>query len=504
MLTLCLLLAAATEPAPPVFGAANEELREYLLLAAENNPSLLAQHERILAALQRIPQATSLEDPMFTYGQFLQSEMNRFRVMLSQKFPWFGTLRLRGERAAAEVDAAIAEFYAERNRIFADVKQAYFNYAFLAQQMRVTEAQAQVLDYFADIVNTRYALGTAAQDQLFRVQIEQTQVADALAQFDQLRPSLGARLNALIGHPANTELPWPESAPLPVPPPEQDVVLALVAENNPSLDVYGALAESAAAGVELARKAGYPDLDVALEYMSVSKPRQMAPDRPPADLFMSLRQLRDTFTGQAAPDVVATFSSAYAVATSREPMEYSDGGEDEIALSLSMNLPIYRKRIRAGVLEAKHEENAIRHDEHEERLMLEAAAQAARYEYDDAARRYALYRDALIPQAQQTYEALQNAYASGAVEADFLDMLDSVQTLLVFDLAQVEARRDLHLAAAELEYLMGGAWTTEPAPEEEKGLGAPEETTVPVEEAAPAAGEMYGVDEMDGVDEADE
>jgi outer membrane protein TolC len=63
-----------------------------------------------------------------------------------------------------------------------------------------------------------------------------------------------------------------------------------------------------------------------------------------------------------------------------------------------------------------------------------------------------------VPQAEQTYESLQSQYAAAEGGADFLDLLDSVQTLLAFELEEVRAARDVQVAAAQLEYLMGGPW----------------------------------------------
>jgi len=40
-------------------------------------------------------------------------------------------------------------------------------------------------------------------------------------------------------------------------------------------------------------------------------------------------------------------------------------------------------------------------------------------------------------------------------------VLDSVQTLLNFEIDQVRAETDWQIGAAELEYLMGGPWAAE-------------------------------------------
>ena len=47
---------------------------------------------------------TALDDPMFSFGHFLKSTSLRTKVAVAQQFPWFGTLRARGELAAADAD----------------------------------------------------------------------------------------------------------------------------------------------------------------------------------------------------------------------------------------------------------------------------------------------------------------------------------------------------------------------------------------------------------------
>ena len=459
ILILCVLVTGEVQ-APNVY-AANEELRELLVEAGNNSPAIKARHQAWLAALERVPQATALDDPMFTYGQFLQSDVSRFKLMASQNFPWFGTLRTRGKKAAAKADAALARLYAERNRVFSEVKRAYAEYAFLAASLQVTEGQTELLAFMEDLVRSKLALGLAGDDDLLRVAIEKTRVEDRRAQLTQMRPVVVASLNEALGSDVTEERPWPQEAALPPPLPPASDVLAQVRAANPDLSVFDHLVESRQEQVELARKKGYPDFTLGLEYVSLSKPRQIRPGRPyPATLNAANRVL-NTATGAAPFSLANAAIDTYALATAAEPMAYSDGGEDNVMVSLSLNVPIWRRRVRAGVQEARLLEDATHHEKRRTTLAIEAAAQQAMFGVQDAARRYRLFQDALVPQAQQTYESLQIAYAAGLVGSSFLDVLDSVQTLLDFQLEQVRAVRDWRLAAAEVERLMGGRWPAE-------------------------------------------
>ncbi len=452
------VVLAATGIEAPAFYAGNDELRGLLLEAAENNPTLLARYATWRAALERIPQVTALDDPSLSYGQFIQSESSRAQFAVSQSFPWFGTLRARGNKAAAEADAALQIFFAERNRVFAEVKKAYFEYAFLADAVLVTEAQSEVLEYMEEVVESKLALGLANEDELLRVSMEKAQVLDRRDGYLQNKPARMARLNEVLGRAVLEEIPWPHSTPLPPELPPAETVVARIREANPDLKALDHLLESREHDIELARKEGYPEFTAGLEYLSISKPRKIRSNRITADNLSTGYRLLNTFSGRMPFEPVNTAIDAFGLATGREPTNYSDGGDDEIMLSLTLSVPVWRKRVKAGIEEARLLQRAAEHDKRGRELALQASARMAVFEVEDALRRYRLYRDALLPQAEQTYESLQDQYSAAVGGADFLDLLDSVQTLLAFELEQVRASRDVQLAVSDLEFLMGGPW----------------------------------------------
>lgn len=410
LLIVCSLSMPGVEPA--AIADVNPELEAYLLEAAENYPGLAARHAEWRAAMERIPQITSLDDPVFTYAPFLKSDTNNFRLALAQKFPWFGTLKAQGNKGAAEADAALERFYAARNAVFAAVKRAYFEYAFLTASIDVTDAQLELLRSTEEIVRSKYSLAVASEADLLRVQIEQTTVKDRKDSLERERAVRSAVLSEAIGRSTENVLPAPQESLLPPPAPSPEEVLARVRQTNPELAAFDHLVESGEQQEKLSQKRGLPNFTVGVMY------------------------------------------------TERSII----GGEDFVMPSLSVNLPIWRGRIKAGVAEAKFRTTAARHHKRGRSLALESAAQMALFGIDDARRRYHLYEDSLLPKAQQSYQSLQNAYASGATNADFLDVLDSVRFLLNFQLDQLRAKRDLHLAAADLENIMGGRWTRESNP----------------------------------------
>ena len=81
-----------------------QTLEDYFKIAAENNPGLLSQYKDFEAALQKVPQVSTLPDPSFSFGYFVSPVETRVgpqqaRFSLTQMIPWFGTLKAQGDAA---------------------------------------------------------------------------------------------------------------------------------------------------------------------------------------------------------------------------------------------------------------------------------------------------------------------------------------------------------------------------------------------------------------------
>ena len=136
-----------------------------------------------------------------------RTQDKRFAVAIEQKFPWFGTLRAKGDKAMADADAALARFHAARNLAVADVKRAYFEYGLLGERIKLAESQAEILKYVEELVRSRYALGLNTEADLVRVQIEKGKLDDMRAGLVQARPAWSAKLAQTLGREASDELP---------------------------------------------------------------------------------------------------------------------------------------------------------------------------------------------------------------------------------------------------------------------------------------------------------
>lgn len=463
MIWTCVLLAmAALEVRPAQPGAVNDELRAYLTQAAENNPGLHAQYDVWQAALKRIPQVTSLDDPMFTFSQSVTSGAFAPRMTLQQAFPWFGTLRARGDKAAAEAEAELQRFYVMRDEVFRTVRRAYYEMAFLADQIRVMDGQIELLKYMEDIVRSKLALGLATDDEVLRVSMRKDKAVSDRAQMQNMKPVYDARLSEALGLGAVAEHPWPQTLPEPPGTPGLEAITAKAAQNSPALQQYAAEEKSWDEQKRLAKKAGYPNFIAMLDYTVVPSPPSTRTD--PSDALTALDTTGRLATkqggmggGGSSGSSSGMTSTTTAMPASKSTMSSTDG-RDEFMLSLGLTLPIWRKKVKAGIEEAELRAASASQSQTRAALDLRSQAQEAIYQMQDAQRRRTLYAESLLPQAQRTFDSLQQSYASGSEKATLLDVIDSVEQRLMYQLEQARALRDQNLAVADLEWVTGGAW----------------------------------------------
>ena len=85
--------------------SADSKLADYLKAAARNNPDLKVKFNRYHAALKQVVIKGALPDPQVMFGYFTSPIETRLgsqrgKISLSQQFPWFGTLKLKKDKAA--------------------------------------------------------------------------------------------------------------------------------------------------------------------------------------------------------------------------------------------------------------------------------------------------------------------------------------------------------------------------------------------------------------------
>lgn len=394
----------------------NAVLADYLAYAALHNAGLEAAFNRLQAALERIPQARALPDPRLTFAYFIQEIETRVgpqqqRLGLVQMFPWFGKLKLMGSAAQEAAHAERQKYEKIKLDLFYRVKETFYEYYYVSRAVTIIEKNIQLLGSLEEVMRTKYSTGSAAYSDLLKVQVESDKLKDWLQSMEEMLRPVRARLNSALNRPVYESLPLPKPIIQGVSSVPYPQLLEWFKENNPDMKALHHMISKEKVETKLARKNYWPDISLGLDYI---------------------------FTGEAVmPGVL-------------------DSGRDPLAAVVTVNLPIHFKKNRAAVKEAAARFKAAQKERQEKENNLLAHLDMVYYQFQDAGRKLKLYKEALIPRADQALKVSQSAFEVGKM--DFLNLIDSLRTLLGLELASERALANHFQKQAELEMLVGKEW----------------------------------------------
>jgi outer membrane protein TolC len=401
-------------------------LRAILEDVLERNPAVAAARAKARAATARIAQAGALPDPNAGLTAYLMTPETRvgpqrLMAMLSQRLPWFGKLALREKAAALAAAAAEAEVEAVRLEVLTEGRRTYYEIGFLDALTRVTQTDLETLRHYEELARSRYEAGVGLQQGVIKLQAEITRDETKLMKIAENRAAMVAALNALRETRQDGEIPEVSLRPQREVELEDEALRRRSLEHHPTLAAADAEIARASTGVDLARREYKPDLTVALNYGVVGD--------------------RDDPAGRASPP--------------------PDNGQDVLGLQATVNVPIWRSKLEAGVVEATEERRR-----QEERRRL-AVTRLDRSLIELTSRiplllgQLGLFEDVLSIQAEESLNSAESAYSSGSINA--LDLLDAERVLLEVRVGTARTLADYAIRLAELEATVAG-----PVPQEDR------------------------------------
>lgn len=387
-------------------------LEDLLEEALSVNPRITAAENEWRAAMEMIPQARSMPDPMLSYGHFFSSIETRLgpqrnKLSLSQKLPFFGKLSLKEKIAGEQAFVLEEQFQQARLEVILKVKEAYYSLYWIDEAVAIAESEKDVLRRLAEAARKKYASGTAAQQDALKAQLEISKLTDRLLILGQGRRSAISQLNALLNRPPGTDLGPVRQAALPALTSDPDSLLARAREARPELRRADRIIQKNNFHVELAKKNYWPDLNVMVDYFDIGGGSTTHPE----------------------------------------------DGRNAWMASVGINIPLWRGKLRAAESEA-----AIRLKASQDlRQDLQNDTSARIHElfaevkmYEEQAR---LYEHSLIPQAEQALRSAEIAYIAG--KTDFLSILDGERMLIQLKTAFAKLTADRGKSLARLERVVG-------------------------------------------------
>jgi outer membrane protein TolC len=387
-----------------------DELEQYLVLAADNNPGLRARFNEYMAALEVAPQVSSLPDPQAAFAYFISPVETRvgpqqFRFSASQMFPWFGTLQARGNAANQSAKAKYEVFLEAKSRLFNEVRSSYYNIYFNRRAIAITRENLQILSTFQKLVNIKVETGKVSAVDEYRIEMEIGDLENQLALLIDKQVVLELMFLNLLNVKQSLEiltpdLLWTHDLAM-----EKEEVMDSISKNNHQLLFLNMQKEVLDYRKELAEKAGKPNFQIGLDY---------------------------TLVGQV-PDNLA-------------------GTDAFVFPRVGISIPLYRNKYKAMVNEVAFLKQAKEAEEIDKLNLLETILENTWKEYKDSRRRVSLY---LTQQtlAEQTLKLLETEYSTG--NKNFEEILRMERKLLTYGLELEKARSDKQAAISFINYLMG-------------------------------------------------
>jgi cobalt-zinc-cadmium efflux system outer membrane protein len=407
------------EAVPPTVDrlAGPQPVEVYIEYALSQNPEIEAARKRVDAMADRVPQAASLNDPTVSlmgfpfYPAVPQTAAGRITtsVSASQQVPWLGKLRARAESAEAAAEAARAQLAAAELAVIEQVKRAYYELYFFQKAIQITEEDRRLLLDLTRIAEARYRTGKVSQQDVLRAQVEVSNLDSELIRLRQEQISARARLAQLLHVSPETPVAAEERLSGEEIPRDVERLYEAAVAARPELQAQLAMVRRDRRQVELARLAYYPDLNFTVDWAAMTRSGAISP-------------IAD--------------------------------GIDDVGIGVMLNVPIYRKRLAAGVREAEAQTVA---DARQFDSLRDGTVQQVKDLFVQAASQeelVKLFHDDIIPRADQTLKASTSAYEVGTT--DFLQLVDNWRQLLRFRIAYHRLEAQLRQSLASLERVVGG------------------------------------------------
>lgn len=387
----------------------SQNLDDYFKIAAENNPELLAQYKEYEAAMQRLPQMSSLSDLTFSFGYFISTVETRVgpqraRFSLSQMFPWFGTLKAKGDIAALLAEAKFHTFLNYRNKLYYQLAAAYYPLYELEKWKQIEQENIAILESYKTISTSKFENGNGSLADVLKVDMLMNESKTKYAiLLDKKKPLLSA-FNKLLNRKDDEAVNIPEI----IPAEQQQQLFAKdsMLINHPLLHALELKHNAAIRSEELAIKQGRPSFGIGVDYVVVGE---------------------------------------------RNDMDIADNGKDVLMPMATISIPLYRKKHKAAVKEAQLMQERYNLQQEAMRNQLHTEYSKLRFEIDQQQQLLNLYKQQTAT-ASQTLRLLFNAYANSGNE--FEELLRMQQTLLNYEKLQATALTKFQIAVAEMNYLI--------------------------------------------------
>lgn len=453
------------------YSQATDSLNYYLEIAEKNNPTVMQRYNEYQAALQKIPQASSLPDPQLEMGFFL-SPMELMAgnqvadVKLMQMFPWFGVLKNAKDEMSLMAKAKYEAFVDAKLQVYLDVQSIWFDLYKVRQNLIISANNLELLKTIERLSIAKLKTGSTSNASNSASGKMQGNGASGLsASSGGMSDGMNnnARSSGLVTSAKANGVSAPMNA-------------AMSSGNSSLVDIYRIQTEiqelensilllknekqiiQSKFNSQLNRNLQLPvavinslpvePLDIA--YLTVSD--SMFVNNPMLtmlkydQLSIDARKRMQQKMGLPMVGVGLNYSVISKSEMSTSPMN----GQDMIMPMLSVTLPIYRKKYKAMQTESGYLKAASKNNYVATANALKIAYLEALQQYHDAKRRIKLYQNQR-ELTQKSVDILLKSFAASTV--GLTEIVQVQQQMLDYEMKEVEAVVDYNKAISQLKRL---------------------------------------------------
>ncbi|HWX16862.1 MAG TPA: TolC family protein [Chthoniobacterales bacterium] len=376
----------------------------------ENNPAIQSALKKWSAARARVTQEAAWDDLKVSgnsrAARFVDVAPNAFTdqmVSVEQVIPLTGKNLVRARIAAADAVAAFEQARREQLDVLAKARAAYFRLVNAHAQLELNRKNLVSLRQIAEVSRSRYEVGKSSAAEPLAAEVEASKLLESEQDILRNISAEQSQLNVLMNRDAFAPLGQPEETQIRSLHISMEQSRQLAVANRPEIKIAQVKVDMERSRLDLSRRDWIPDPAIKVE----------------------AQRYNDSTQAASEVDAGVSFTVPWV-----NPGKYS-----------------------AAVREAKENLAAAQHEFERTNAESLGALRDALEKVHTTKHHAELFRDKLVPQAGQAFEANQFAYETG--KASFLEWITAQRNLRDLEAMGQQHITDYYVALAELEAVIG-------------------------------------------------
>ncbi len=406
--SLLILSISISYPQTKSFINLDELIKETL----QNNPQLKAARSTTDAARTKINQSSAWDAPQVGIEFFqlpVQSFPNPIKnnmetdYFVQQMFPFPGKINAMTSAASNNANMVEQQYFALEKQIIKQLKNYYYELYLVQKKIEINLENQDLLRQFLEITRKQYELGMGKQPDILRAQTELSVLINEGVNLEKEKTDIQTMINTILSRPANDQLGYVPEPVDTLPHWNFDQLFQLAVENRPELKSMNYNIDMYKSELDASKLEYYPDLMARLMYK---------------DMTGTTKDFWSFVVGVNVP--LAFWSSS----------KYT-GKVEENELNIKTSEEQYNLM-----------KNMVASDVQNSLVNIETNRNLTE-----------LYKNSVIPQAEQTLQSTVAAYQTGKTE--FLMLIDAYRMLLMSELDYYMSKMNFLQSQAQLEQAVG-------------------------------------------------